>query len=230
MDDTVAQVDLDSLERNAVVDDATAGLGHAIRGDDVVGEVGRGTGASEDDGAEKRGIDACQSGGDEGDEGRTGTHRVGAGLGCEAGNGDERGPGHECPGDHRESPDMGGRKAGEPRVAVAHPEARARCQGAGPHGIPREDRDARLPGGSARGHEDGIALLDGSTADGRVARLVGDHRGSGRLEEATTRSIGEPGVEGKHRVALVPRPTQSLDEGRSARHVETDEFSHRREA
>ena len=85
-----------------------------------------------------------------------------------------------------------------------------------------------LTRGTARGHHQRIALLDPEPVVQAMELAVGSHDPGGAqgLEERPAGGLGQPWVERSGGVTGVPYGAQGIDEARSPRQVECNEFRH----
>ncbi len=90
-----------------------------------------------------------------------------------------------------------------------------------------EDHPLGLSGGSTGGHHQGIAVDHRKPVGSGVGPVQVDHRRRPEpVEELVDRGSGEAGIQGEHRIALVPCPVQGVDEGLAGREIDCHQVSH----
>ena len=223
--------DDDAVERDAVVDDARAGLGEAPRRHDVVGARAWRRRAAEHDGAERGGVaEPLQGGGDERDERRAAVRGRQDGGGVEARLDLEGGAREQRAGHDGEPADVRAGQAAQPSIrAGVDAEARRGGRRAGRDRVVGED-DRAGRGRRARGrHDERVAGLDPAAVGAADLALVGDApRRRQRVELGRARGSAESGVQHARRVAVRPDPLEERAERGTLDDVDRDELGHGR--
>ena len=149
--------DLDTIERNAVVHNATAGFGETIGGHGVRRTRIGWWSAAQHDAPKDRWVNARKRGGDQRSERGTAGRCLGDGIGIEARQHGERGAAVQRSGDHRQAAYVREGKTGEPMVVVGDAETLARCIGRCRNSVVREHHTLGFAGGSAGGNNQCVA-------------------------------------------------------------------------
>ncbi len=185
--------DLDAVQRETVVDDAAARLGHPVRGHHVRRHLRGRRLPSEEHGAELGDVEALQLRGHERDEGGTGSM-------FEVSADDAGRPRQERTDDDAEAAHVGERNAGEPAVRLGiHAEAQTGRPRSSRQRVVREHGPLGLTRGAARRNDECVT---------RFHVLAGTQT----VEEPLPRIPRQTRVDGQDGVARLPRRSQRSDE------------------
>ena len=227
----VADGHVDAAERSPVVDEAGAGLGQPVGGDDVLREPSRRGRPTEQHTGERRGVETAEGGGHERDVRRHTVTAERLDLGAvERRQHRERRPGPQGPGDDGEPADVSEGEAGQPPVASrVDPEPCGGRRRRGVHRLPGEHHAAGRPERAAGREHERVAGLDGSPpGEGATLEVRTDHGGGSELSgDGECRGTPEPLVHGHRRVPLLPDASECRHEFGASRQVERDEVRHR---
>ena len=110
-------------------------------------------------------------------------------------------------------------------VRIGHAQTIARHPGRGDDGVVREHHPFRLAGCPARGHHEGVAVVDRAATGERVFLAVGidDARRRHGIEQRCPRGGRKPLIDREGSIAAIPHPPQGDHEPRPAWQVEGDD-------